>query len=619
MNSIRYTQIAVVLDAWFLRRTAFLTRPRAGAVAAVLIPLLFGLMSVVIGQDANWDLRNYHVYNVHALLNDRIGFDLAPARFQTYFNPTIDLLYYGLNRWLPPPVVGFVMGVLHGLNFVLLLAIARRLIGADADLRLPLLLAAVAVLGPGFRGELGNTMGDNTTALLLLGSLYLVLSRWEALLDQSAKAAMAVLCAGLLMGLGTGLKLTNVTYAVALCLAFFAVPLPYRRRFGLAFLFGIGVLAGIALTGGWWFLKMWETFGNPLFPQFNNIFHSPWAAETGVIDTSFLPKTLLEYLRWPFIFAADYHRVTEVAHRLVMWPVTYVLFAALGLIALRRRLRGAALPAVNARARFFLLFFGLAYLVWMRMFSIYRYLIPLELLMPLVVWLLWRAIATTERAAQRLTAVTLAVLVLCALPTPQWGNAQWVKQSYSAEVPAFALPGQTVIFFAQPEPPMGWMVPLFPPQVKFIGVDTGFPESPAWRQRVREAVAERSGPHYVMLGAVKHEKLDTLRNKLAAAQWLGLTEDAAGCAKLDWLGRVVRLQVELRRLPSGGCTFELPPQHREVDLVTPNRAIVTAASEYLQRNGIALDAASCKVYPAALGRKTYMYQLCRATLIATSR
>ncbi len=606
------------MDAWFVRRTAFLNHPRAGMAAAVLMPVLLGLMSVAIGQDANWDLRNYHVYNVYALLNDRIGFDLAPARFQTYFNPTLDLLYYGLNRWLSAPVVGFVMGALHGLNFVLVFAIARQLTGAAADLRLPLLLAAAAVLGPGFRGELGNTMGDNTTAPLLLGALYLILSRWQVLLDHGARAAVAVLCAGLLMGLGTGLKLTNVPYAVALCLALFAVPLPFRRRFGLAFLFGVGVLAGVALTGGWWFLKMWHTFGNPLFPQFNNIFHSPWAAETGVIDTSFLPRTLAEYLRWPFIFAGDFHRVTEVAHNLGMWPVTYVLLAVLGAMALLRRLRGAALPTVSPRGRFFLLFFGLAYLVWMRLFSIYRYLIPLELLVPLAIWLLWRGIAASAPAARRLAGATLVVLLLCAMPTPKWGNAQWGAQAYSAEVPAFELPAQSVVFFAQPEPPMGWLVTMFPPQVKFIGVDTGFPESPAWRQRVRQAVAERNGPHYVMLGAVKNEKLDTLRNKLAAAQWLGLTADAAGCAKLDWLGRVVRLQVELRRLPSGGCTFELPPEHREVDLATPNRAIVDAAAQYLQRYGIALDAASCKVYPAALARKTYMYQLCKSTMTPTS-
>ena len=72
------------------------------------------------------------------------------------------------------------------------------------------------------------------------------------------------------------------------------------------------------------------------------------------------------------------------------------------------------------------------------------------------------------------------------------------------------------------------------------------------------------------------------------------------------------MQVELRRLPSGGCTFELPPRYRDIDLATPNRAIVDAAAQHLQRFGIAVDVASCKVYPAALARKTYMYQLCRA-------
>lgn len=591
----------------------FLNHPRAGLVAAILIPLLFGLVSLAIGQDDNWDLRNYHVYNVHALLNDRIGFDLAPARFQTYFNPTIDLLYYGLNHALSPRGAGFVMGVLHGLNFVLLLAIARQLAGPAAGMRLPLLLAVACVLGPGFRGELGNTMGDNLTALLVLGSLLVVLARWDALQEWGSRALAPLLCAGLLMGLGVGLKLTNAPYAVALCLAFFVVPGAYRRRFGLAFVFGLGVLAGVAVTGGWWFVKMWQLFGNPLFPQFNNIFHSPWAAESGVIDTYFLPKTLLEYVQWPFIFAADSRRVTEVAHRLGMWPVAYVLLAAWGAMALLRRLRGAAAPLVNPRAGFFLLFFCLSYLVWMRTFSIYRYLIAAELLVPLVIWLLWHRIVGAAPVANRLAAATLAVLLLCAVPTPQWGNAAWGDRAYSAEVPAFDKPEQSVVFVALPEPPISWLTTMLPPQVKLIGVDIGFPESPAWRERMRKAVAERSGPHYVILGGVKNEKLDTLRNKLAVVQWLGWTDDASGCAKLDWLSRHVRLQADLQRLPTGGCTLVLPAQYREVDLATPNRAIANTAAQHLQRFDLAVDLASCQAHPAALGRRTYNYQLCRVT------
>lgn len=210
------------------------------------MPLLFGLISVWLGQDDGWDMRNYHLYNAHALVNGRIGFDLAPSGFQTYFNPTIDLPYYYLNRWLPPQLVGFVLGVLHGLNFLLLVGIARQLIGQHR--RLVLLLAGACMFGPRFLSELGNTMGDNLTAPFVLGALYIVLRHWDALPRWRAGAALAMVGAGVAMGVSAGLKLTNATYAVALCLALLTVPLPWWQRLRLALVFGLGVLGGIAAT-----------------------------------------------------------------------------------------------------------------------------------------------------------------------------------------------------------------------------------------------------------------------------------------------------------------------------------------------------------------------------------
>ena len=59
-------------DAWFVRRTAFLEQPHAGRWALLLVPLLLGLLSLLAGQDDGWDMRNYHLYNVHALLGGRI-------------------------------------------------------------------------------------------------------------------------------------------------------------------------------------------------------------------------------------------------------------------------------------------------------------------------------------------------------------------------------------------------------------------------------------------------------------------------------------------------------------------------------------------------------------------
>jgi hypothetical protein len=119
------------LEAWFDRRTAFLRHERAPFFVAVLVPILFGLLSIALGQDDNWDLRNYHWYNPYALLNGRLPVDMAPGNWQSYFNPLIDVPYYVLNQWLPGPAVGFVMGFVHGLNFILLLALVRLVLPRD--------------------------------------------------------------------------------------------------------------------------------------------------------------------------------------------------------------------------------------------------------------------------------------------------------------------------------------------------------------------------------------------------------------------------------------------------------------------------------------------------------
>src|SRR5471032_2695196 len=145
-----------------LRCWCWLDSAAAAWLACRLMPVMFGLLSVLLGQDDNWDLHNYHLYNPYALLHGKIGLDLAPGKWQSYFNPTLDLLYYGLVMQLPAPLAGFIMGWLHGLNFVLVLALARRLLPPQAH-RLGLLLALAGCLGPGFLSELGNSMGDNMT------------------------------------------------------------------------------------------------------------------------------------------------------------------------------------------------------------------------------------------------------------------------------------------------------------------------------------------------------------------------------------------------------------------------------------------------------------------------
>ncbi|MYN30367.1 glycosyltransferase 87 family protein [Duganella levis] len=477
-----------------------LDRPAVLARALLLIPLLFGALSLLYGQDDNWDLHNYHLYNPYALLNGKIGYDLAPGQWQSYFNPTIDLLYYGLNALLPAPAAGFVMGWLHGLNFVLLAAIGRQLM-PPASHRAALLLALAGSLGPGFISEIGNTMGDNLIALTVLGALLLLLRAWPQLMQGGAAAWRAVALAGLLAGLGTGLKLTNAMYALALCLALLGVPATFWLRFRLALVFGLGTLAGIGLSAGHWYWRMWQTFGNPLFPQFNNIFKGPLAATIGIGDTGWIPQGLKEKLLWPFIFTYNPKRVIEIPITQLIWPMLYLAGVALALRLLRDAILAQRPAAPLARpAGLLLLFFGIAYLIWLNLFGIYRYLVPLELLAPLALWLAAQRLMAPA-VGRQVAAWALLLATVAGWSGASWGHASWARQATTVELPPLPAPAQNIVFTVHGDPPMSWLVPSFPRALAFVALGGGFPESPAYAAKAAAMMAERSGPFYVMLQA----------------------------------------------------------------------------------------------------------------------
>lgn len=540
----------------FLNRcTAFLRHERAPVLMSMLVPVLFGLLSVWLGQDENWDLRNYHWYNPYALFNDRLHVDMAAGNWQSYFNPAIDVPYYLLNQWLPGRAVAFVMGFVHGLNFILLLALARLVLPRDkADNRLCILLALAGMCGPSFLSQVGNTMGDNLSALFILASLCIVLRGWDRLQALSNGAAATLLLAGLVMGLGAGLKLTNASYALALCVALLAVPATFGRGIAAAFTYGCGTLAGVAISAGPWWWRMWKTFGNPLFPQFNSIFKSPLAQQVAVMDTDHLPHGALEALFWPFVFTREFARVSELPFKQAIVPLLYALALAFLARWLVDTVRGGV-PAerLAPRARFLLLFGIVGYLVWLKLFSIYRYLVPIELLGPLMVWVLVPRL-TGPRVGPYLAGGMLLFTSLYVYPFITWGHAGWAEKSFSAQLPPMEHPESTLVFTAHGDPPMGWVSTFVPREVRVISLGAGFPESPAYLERIQSVIASRPGPHYAMLAADPGEQ------------------------------------------------------------AAKDEAVVKAATQNLARYGLTLDPAGCKRYPAAIGTSPSPVQMCPVTV-----
>jgi hypothetical protein len=545
-----------------------LNQPWLAQVALWLIPFMFGLLSMKLGQDANWDLLNYHLYNPFAFLNGKIGVDLVPAQMQSYFNPTIDLLYYGLVHVLPGPFVSFTMGMLHGLNFILVVMIVDSLLPAKSEgarMAKVLLLALAGVCSNGFISEIGNTMGDNLIALAVLGSLVVLLRNWPRL--TAGAGISALLSAGALMGIGVGLKLTAAVFALSLCVSLLLLPLTLIARVRATFLFGIGVIVGIALAGGHWYWKMWTMFGNPFFPQFNSVFQNPLAGPISVADTRFLPHGLVEYLLWPFIFIFDPVRVSEMKIADPIWPLLYVAGAALlTKFLLRPRLTPAVYPDnVNRSGQVTVVavFFVLSYLTWMVLFSIYRYLVPVELLAPLMLWLCARALLPRVIAGKIVAVLLLAIVASNFFPRLNWGYAPPARSPVHAETPSFTNPAQSIVFTLHHDRPSGWLIPQFPKELAFVALDSNFPESAAFRQRVNSMVAERSGPMYAMFDVsgteVDHSVYDSQRAR----------------SKLTY------------------------------------SALLKGASEVLSARDLVLDSTSCITWMAHLGSRERPYQMCR--------
>lgn len=453
-----------------------------------LSPLVFGLWVLVLGQDANWDLRNYHWYNAYAFLTGRWGQDVAPAQVASFYNPTLDVPLFLAGQVLSARWVGFLLGTVQGCNLPLLFGLAWVVLPTGTRHRwaLAFAIAVCGMVGGGQVGLLGTSFYDNVISLFVLGGFLVAVSGRGAAWSAPPRAAFARMAlAGLLVGSGVGLKQPTIVYAVGGCLAcLLAGGGPWRRLF-LAFFFGIGVLAGMALFSGHWLWFLWTHFQNPLFPYFNDIFHSPWALPHPYRDDKFLVRGWGAKLLFPLEFSLNPKRVGEVVFRdyrvLTAYAVVLLTLALTAWTALRRRIGGASSPAAGPavpvgpdvpRTRYLLAAAGGSYLVWLQMFAIYRYLIPLEMLSPVVIAAALGCWPLSARARSALLCALLLALAATGRPG-NWVRIPWGERVVSMTVPTIARPDHTIILMTG-YAPTSYLITGFPPQIPFLRLQSYF-------------------------------------------------------------------------------------------------------------------------------------------------
>jgi len=475
-------------------------------------PLFFGLFTIFLGQDANWDLRNYHLYNPFAYLNNRLGHDMLPAQVANFYNPLLHIPFYWAVMSLPPMLTGFLLGAVQGLNFPLLVGIARSVMdeGQNRPTTHSILAALIGMLGAGAIGELGTTFGDNLISLFFFGALWLIFANFRNFGDRNiTKILLIAGAAGILCGMATGLKQPSAIFAVGCCAAFLIIPVPFFRRIVLAFWFGIGVLTGIALTGGFWMHELWVHYGNPLFPYFNDFFQSPMAATASYRDTKFLPSGFWDTLLLPFLIIVNPYRVGEAHFQDLRFVLFIFVLMAAAFFAFKKSTvaAGASAPLTRHKGFFLLTAIIISYLVWLKLFAIYRYLLPIEMLTPLAIWLLIDRFPI--RSALKNTTIFLCFAIwLITLRPGYWNRVPWGADYFGVTPPVLADPGNTMVVVTGVEP-MSYLIPFFPAPVRFIRVAsyfTGPTDTPnGFDVAMQQAIAGHQGPMFAMFRSCDEE------------------------------------------------------------------------------------------------------------------
>ncbi len=411
------------------RKVPGIDRDRAILICVTLAGLvLFVARAILVGQDANWDLQNYHDYAAYALLHWRYGLDVGAAGLQGYFNPLPYVPSYLLRHHLPPLLAASVLAAAQSVVVPLLWILSGQLL-RSSNAGLPFRAAATAcgVWTAMTVSEIGTSFADLPLAAPVLGALCCVLASDRATdLGRSRARDRLLMLAGLLAGTATGLKLTNAILGIGLLIACLP-PWPIgRATAGRALRFAGGGVVGILATAGPWAALMWIRYGDPVFPAYNTVFRSRSAAVRTFADASFLPHGPIDAATYPFRIAAGLHPTAENPFAEPRFAILMVLAVLWGVLLLGRLFRPAvrhdraATSLALVRA---LIFTAAGFCLWLTTFAIERYEIVGEMMAGVL------AIALLPRLLpaplMTLAACALAVLTIGLTRPADWWHRGW--------------------------------------------------------------------------------------------------------------------------------------------------------------------------------------------------
>ena len=389
--------------------------------------------SMLFRYELLWDFLHYHYYNGFAFVYDRLGYDIAPAALNTYFNPLLDTLtFLAVNAFNDMPDVYY---ALTGLPFGLLLFVCfkiNRLFIKNTALALLALIIGATGFATFF--QIGTSTNEIPVALIVMTALYFMI---KALFVQFSLAGF--LGAAFLLGAAAALKSTAAVYCVSSGIAVIAFYKNIDKPFKNISLFTLCGLAGFLFFNGFWMFKLYSLFQNPFFPFMNKLFKSPFFDDVNYsFRVIFADRSFWDAVFLPFSFITHF-QASYTAND----AFTDIRFAAAFVLLF------CAMPFYRSLMKdrpfaFLIVWCLISYLLWLYLFSVIRYLVPVEMILP--VFFIKAALKIKPEKPHILKeAVTYSAFIIFAgacLTTPllsqPWGNRKnWnnVLPFYTLNVP----------------------------------------------------------------------------------------------------------------------------------------------------------------------------------------
>lgn len=493
------------------------------------ITLLFWAGFVILlGKDTSWDFRNYHWYGPYALLNHRMGIDVAVAHQGSWYNPYLDVPFYLLATHSKSWIALGVLGAIQGATVIPLYLMGRstlRIVAKPGDAQL--LAGALALLGQ-FGAltmtEFGTTYYDNVMACFALTGLAILVCNREALRSGPlGKAAALSALAGLITGIAMGLKLPAMPWCVGFAAALLAIGGTPKQMIVRLLAGGIAGGIGCAIFAAPWMLYVYDLTGNPLFPYFNAYWKSPLALEAHYRDLRFVPTTLGRQIFFPFLFTLDWHVAGDLPVQDLRVLIAYLLVIPAGLLLIFRKDNADAL--VERRAAVILFAFAAAsYFAWLKFFAIYRYAILFEMLAVLLV-IAAIGLLPLPRKSRFLTLAGLCALVLITTRSDFLERAPVQDPYVETALPPIPRPDKTMVVMTG-DAPMGFIATTLPKQIAVLRIDGWFLQPRDGTKLTRQMMARvnahlrTGGDLYLMADATDMGRArDALTDYRLAVRW----------------------------------------------------------------------------------------------------